>query len=207
MGTLPPSLVEEKRALRRAMRERRASLPAEERAGRSRQAAAHLLGLPEFAGARAIAGFSALPAELDPAEALAGAERRGAQVSLPRVSALRPRLRFHRTGGPGDLRPGPFGLSEPSADCPEVAAGEIDLFLVPGLAFDAQGRRLGNGGGYYDELAEVVRRGGRGLLVAVGFDFQLVETCPAGEGDAIVDCVVTDSRVVRCRAPGGGSVA
>ena len=74
------------------------------------------------------------------------------------------------------------------------------MLLVPGLAFDGQGRRLGYGGGYYDETVRRLRgRGtGRGFLVGVGFDFQLIDHCPAGEGDVTIDCVVTDARVVRC---------
>jgi 5-formyltetrahydrofolate cyclo-ligase len=51
----------------------------------------------------------------------------------------------------------------------------------------------------------VVRRAGGGLLVGVGFDFQLVAHCPAGEGDATLDVVVTDARVIRCAQTGGGS--
>jgi 5-formyltetrahydrofolate cyclo-ligase len=74
--------------------------------------------------------------------------------------------------------------------------------ILPGLAFDRDGRRLGYGGGYYDEAVGRLRAAGRGFLVALGYDFQLVERCPAGDGDVTVDCVVTDAQVVRC---GGGA--
>jgi 5-formyltetrahydrofolate cyclo-ligase len=120
-------------------------------------------------------------------------------VALPRVTAMSPRLRFHSPTGP--LRPGRYGILEPDPDAPEVPAEEVDVFLVPGLAFDEAGGRLGFGGGYYDELGATVR----GLLVGIGFDFQLVERCPTGDGDVAIDCVVTDARVVRCRAPGSES--
>jgi 5-formyltetrahydrofolate cyclo-ligase len=196
----PPSLVEEKRALRRAMSDRRAALSPQERADRSRAASRRLAGLPELAAARAVAGFVALDkrAEIDPGEALAEVGRRGGTVVYPRVTAGQPRLRFHWVAGPGDLRPGAYGILEPQEACPEVPAGDLDVILLPGLAFDAAGHRLGYGGGYYDEVGGLVRREGRALLVGVGYDFQVVDRCPAGEGDVTIDRVVTEARVVRC---------
>jgi 5-formyltetrahydrofolate cyclo-ligase len=181
------------------MSDRRAGLAPEERADRSRQAARRLVEMPELAGARAVAGFLAVRSEIDPAEALAEVGRRGATVVYPRVSAGQPRLRFHWVAGPDDLRPGAYGILEPQEACPEVAPRDLDVILLPGLAFDAAGRRLGYGGGYYDEVGGLVRREGRALLLGVGFDFQVIDRCPAGDGDVTIDSVVTDARVVRCR--------
>jgi 5-formyltetrahydrofolate cyclo-ligase len=96
------------------------------------------------------------------------------------------------------LTPGAFGILEPPAGCREVPVEEIEVLLVPGLAFDPAGRRLGYGGGYYDEVAARLRAAGKGFLLGVGFDFQLIETCPAGPADVAIDCVVTEARVVRC---------
>jgi 5-formyltetrahydrofolate cyclo-ligase len=199
---LAPSLVEEKRVLRRAMSDRRSALSSEERAERSRAAARRLAELPELASARAVAGFLAIKAEIDPSEALAEVGRRGATVVYPRVTDGQPRLRFHWVAGPDDLRPGAYGILEPQEACPEVAAGDLDVILLPGLAFDPAGRRLGYGGGYYDEVGGLARREGRALLVGVGYDFQVVDRCPAGEDDVGIDRVVTDARVVRCRERG-----
>jgi 5-formyltetrahydrofolate cyclo-ligase len=184
------------------MIDRRGALTPEERAELSRAAVLHLAGLPELAAARAVAGFVATAVEIDPAEALAELERRGATVVYPRVTTGQPRLRFHRVGSATDLKPGAYGILEPQESCPEVAAQDLDIILVPGLAFDQEGHRLGYGGGYYDEVAGLVRQQGRALLVGVGFDFQLVDACPAADGDVDIDSVVTDARVVRCRARG-----
>jgi 5-formyltetrahydrofolate cyclo-ligase len=188
------------------MRDRRAALPPDERAWRSRAVVSRLGALPEVAGARAVAGFIATATEVDPAEALAEVERRGGTVVFPRVSGGEPRLRFHRVAGPEDLRPGAYGLLEPQEGCAEVAPADLDVILFPGLAFDEAGRRLGYGGGYYDEVGGLVRREGHALLVGVGFDFQLVDRCPAGDGDVAIDRVVTDARLVRCRHAGDESV-
>jgi 5-formyltetrahydrofolate cyclo-ligase len=185
------SVLEEKVALRRLMRERREALGPDERARRSAEAAARLEALPEMAGARVVAAFAPKGSEIAPGFG-------SKDIVFPRATDGAPRLRFHRVPSAADLRPGAFGVNEPDAATPEVAADAIDVFVVPGLAFDHEGHRLGYGGGYYDELIAHVRsRAGRGLFVGLGFDFQLVERCPAGVGDAAVDLVVTDARVVR----------
>jgi 5-formyltetrahydrofolate cyclo-ligase len=202
-------LQDEKRALRRAMAERRQQLPVAESQRLSRLAAARLTGVPAFGApaTRTIGGFLSIRGEADPAPALAEARARGATVVFPRVETTPPRLRFHRADGVADLVPGPFGLLQPAPSCPELPVETIDFLLVPGLAFDLGGRRLGYGGGYYDEAAARLRAvdsgspglpGGRGLLVGFGYDFQIVPRCPAGPGDVLIDWVVTDQRAIRC---------
>jgi len=199
-------LLEEKRALRRAMSERRQLASTDERARASAAVNARLQALPELVAASTkggtVAGFVALAArgEIDPAHALAAARAAGARVVLPRVSAQAPRLRFHDAdpAEPSHMAAGPHGLLEPVATAAEVDAAAIDVMILPGLAFDRRGNRLGFGGGYYDEAAGKLRAAGRGVLVGVAYDFQIVDDCPAGPADVGVDCVVTDRQVVRC---------
>lgn len=197
------SPTDDKQALRADLRGRRQALDPATRAERSRAACARLRALSEFERAGTVAGFVALAdrGEIDPGGALDEVWRRGGSVVLPRVTATAPRLRFHSVERGAALRPGGFGLREPDAGWPEVAAGDVDVFVVPGLAFDAGGGRLGYGRGYYDEIARTVRRSGRPgrpLLVGFGYDFQVVDRVPVGPDDAPVDCVVTDARTMRC---------
>src|SRR5262245_32375199 len=159
-----PELFEEKRALRLAMSERRDALPADERRARSQDAATRLLALPEVARALGrgaggiVAGYVAFRNEIDPAPALEAARARGAVVALPRVAqGATPRLRFHRADPGASLVPGPWGLLEPDASAPEVPPEQLDVVLVPGLAFDGQARRLGYGKGHYDEVVHPLR--------------------------------------------------
>jgi 5-formyltetrahydrofolate cyclo-ligase len=214
------ALADEKRALRGAMGDARSRLTPEERARAARGVAAQLAALPELRAAAAtgsacVAGFSATRAEIDPAMALADARRSGARLAWPRVATGaaavapardRPRLHFHLSE-PDDLRPGSFGIPEPEATAPEIAPTDVAVMLVPGLAFDAGGNRLGFGGGFYDELlaGPVARR--PAFVVGVGYDFQVVDLCPAGEEDARVDCVVTEARVIRCHGAGTAAAA
>jgi 5-formyltetrahydrofolate cyclo-ligase len=196
-------LRDEKRAIRRAMAARREELTAEQRTQMAQSGTELLLDLPEITAARVVAAFVSTRSEIDTSRAIDGLRRRGVTVVLPRVSAelLPPRLRFHKVEGPSELVFGIFGLLEPGPGCPEIAPHEIDVFMVPGLAFDARGGRVGYGGGYYDELMAYVRAhpdGPAGFFVGFGYDFQLTESCPTGEWDVPIDCVVTDARVVRC---------
>jgi len=199
------SLREDKRALRRAMAEERDTLPAERRGAMAASAAEHFLELPEVRGARTVAGFVSTRSEIDTEPLLQALRQRGVDVVLPRVSTglIPPRLRFHRVEKKDDLVFGIFGLLEPSVDSPEVAAHDIDVFMVPGLAFDRRGARVGYGGGYYDELAAYVRAhpdATAARFIGFAFDFQLVDTCPSGEWDVPLDCIVTDESIVHCDA-------
>jgi 5-formyltetrahydrofolate cyclo-ligase len=187
------------------MAERRAGLSVAEREACARAAVKRLLALPTLAprgsGGACLSGYVAIRGELDPAGALEAARTAGFAVALPRIDTQwPPRLRFHRTTGPADLCDGPHGLTEPLLSCPEVSVEEIDVMLVPGLAFDAAGRRLGHGGGYYDDAGrELLRRRPDALLIGFGYDFQVVETCPTDERDVAVDLVVTERRVLDAR--------
>jgi 5-formyltetrahydrofolate cyclo-ligase len=203
MAPLPSSdLSEQKRTLRREMSAARTALPESECRARSEAACARLLALPELAavggaGPKMVAGYVAARGEIDPAPMLTAAAAGGATVALPRVATGAPRLRFHR-GDAGPLAPGRFGLREPAATAPEISADELDVVIVPGLAFDPEGRRLGFGGGYYDGLFGA--SGKRPALIGLCYDFQIVARCPADDRDVPVDLVVTEARVLRPQA-------
>jgi 5-formyltetrahydrofolate cyclo-ligase len=198
------SLREEKRALRRAMAEQRDAMTPAERDAMNERAVERFLELPEIRLAKTVAGFVSTRSEIDTEPLLAQLRKRDVDVVLPRVSTglIPPRLRFHRADRRSELVFGIFGLLEPAPDSPELSAHEIDVFMVPGLAFDKRGARIGYGGGYYDELAAYVHAhpdATNARFVGYAFDFQLVEACPAGEWDVPLDAIVTDERVVRCQ--------
>jgi len=192
------------------MNDRRAQLTVADRQQASGRAAERLLALDEVGElarrAGCVAGFAAVRAEIDPAAALDEVRRRGGRVAYPRVADdQRPRLRFHLAES-ADLKAGRFGIPEPPASNEEVALGQIDLLIVPGVAFDSEGRRLGFGGGYYDELLRTRPDGeeaARPVVLGLGYDFQIVDACPAEPHDQMVDGVVTDARVIRGQERGG----
>lgn len=130
-------------------------------------------------------------------------ERHGCITYYPRVESGG-RLSFARVDDPDDLVPGRFGLLEPRHDAPRKAISEIGAALVPGLAFDMQGTRLGFGGGYYDRAFEGPFRYPP-ILIGVGFDWQIVPEIPREHHDIAMSWLITDERMVECRKPVGFS--
>ena len=140
--------------------------------------------LPEFRAARTVAVFAALPDEPATDEVLArwASTRR---VVLPRVEG--DAMRFYACR-PDALVSGAFGILEPQGERP-CPAGEIDLVVCPGMAFTADGRRLGRGRGYYDRyLGDPAFRGFR---VGVCYAHQLVDDLPVEPHDVRMDRVIT----------------
>ena len=92
-----------------------------------------------------------------------------------------------------DIATGQFGVSEPVSSCEEIALDQFDLVLVPGVAFDLHGRRLGRGRGFYDRILAAAS----GVKCGVAYDFQLLEEIPAEPHDAPVHFIFTPARCVR----------
>ncbi len=90
-----------------------------------------------------------------------------------------------------DLCPGQFGVQEPDSECPAMDWTEIDVILVPGLAFDGAGNRLGRGGGYYDRLLKCARAVGPATAVGICFEWQLQKDVPIATHDQQLDLVVS----------------
>jgi len=130
--------------------------------------------------------------EVDTSALLRLALEDGKEVLLPRITAAAG-LEFASLGDPDRLRVGRFGIPEPPPDRPAVRLDDRALVLVPGLAFDRNGGRLGRGGGYYDRALAIDRRAALApVLIGVGFSFQLVEWVPMNALDVRLDGVVSD---------------
>lgn len=114
-------------------------------------------------------------------------------MAWPRV--VGPGAMVFASADPDHLAPGFRGIPEPPPDAPALDLVALDLIAVPGLGFDADGRRLGQGGGYYDRLLGDPRR--RAVAVGVGFDCQIVDRVPVAEHDVGLDAIVTERGVAR----------
>ena len=182
-----------KAGLRRDMRARRAALAATDVALASQAVAARVLALPAYRAAREVAAYLPVHNEVDAALLAGQALADGKRLLLPRCRREAPGLLdFGCVTCLSDVVPGRFGILEPrEAVCRPPEAFAPDLILVPGLAFDPQGRRLGFGGGYYDRLLALPGMA-RAFSVGLAFDFQLVAALPADPWDRPVNAVVTD---------------
>jgi 5-formyltetrahydrofolate cyclo-ligase len=181
-----------KTELRSRMRAVRRVLPLEACSARAKLAVARLSQLPEFERARTVIGYSAMRKELDPSALLTRAASLGKRVGLPRVEG--DGLELHAYLADDALEEGAWGVLEPLPSAPIIADAEVDLIVVPALALDAHGYRLGYGQAFYDRL---LPRLGRAFYVGVAYDFQLVAELPKQAHDVAVHCIVTDTRTLR----------
>lgn len=175
------------------MADQRLALSPEDRAHAARAVADRLPTFAPMVMAGCVGAFAAMRGELDLSPTLALLGAAGVEIVYPRVTVGHPRLQFFKTRAQ-DLRPGAYGILEPPPDAVAVPFASINVILVPGLAFDTAGARLGYGGGYYDEVAARFR----GRLVGVGYEFQVVDQCPVGTGDEPIHFLVTEARAIRC---------
>jgi 5-formyltetrahydrofolate cyclo-ligase len=183
-----------KATLRRSVLARRGKISSESRPVAAEAVAARVAALPETAAGGAILGFASFGGELPTDAVMAWVLGSGRRLLLPFVDG--PVLRAASVASIDDLAPGYRGIREPSERV-AVDPSTADVVLVPGVAFDARGVRLGYGGGFYDSfLAELDAR-----VVRVGlcFDVQIVDEVPAGEHDERVQIVVSEAREIRAK--------
>ena len=142
---------------------------------------------------KTVATYAAFRSEASPADAVRYFQENGVRVLFP--SVCQNGLEF-REARPEDLVRGSLGVKEPGAGHPLFAPADIDVVVVPGLAFTRAGDRLGYGGGYYDRfLAEYRARRNNGLVIGFGFAAQVVESLPRERWDQPVDAIVTETEL------------
>ncbi len=193
---LTRDLVAARGALRRELRARRRALDATTRRLAARGLARAVAGHPYYARARRLATYLASDGELDPARLVERAWASGRRCYLPvLIDRPWPHLRFAPHTPDTRFVPNRFGIPEP--DVPRrklLPARELDLLLLPLVAFDAQGNRLGMGGGYFDRTLAYQRQRAwrRPRLLGIGYAFQQVAGLDAASWDVPLHGVVTE---------------
>lgn len=180
-----------KKSIREEMLARRKALPPAACLGLSLRVQERLLASSEFAAAECLALYSPVLNEVFTEEIFAVSRRLGKRVAYPRVSGTI--LEFAEVTERGELSPGTFGILEPTGSR-VVPPSSFDLLLVPGVAFDLSGHRLGYGKGFYDRILH--RRAGHALLAGLCFEQQLVEALPAETHDVRMDMIFTEERTL-----------
>lgn len=184
---------QERRLIRERSRSSRRDLTPESRRLLSTAASERLLVSLTTPFPHVVLGYAATSEEIDPHPALGALSKTDSLIAYPRIA------------GPGDLslhictvselEPGPLGILQPAAGTTVIDVDRVDLVIVPGVAFDAQGNRLGYGGGYYDRLLARMPRARR---VGLCFDGQLVGEIPIESHDVAMHTIVTPTRTLRC---------
>lgn len=192
-----------KEQLRRSLRRVRDSISVDAATLAAGAAARHLVTLGPVAGARTVGLYAPIRAELDCTPAARELAASGVRLAYPRVVGTSKHLEFHEVvlsaSGPAPLGPGTFGIPEPAASAPIVALDQIDLFLVPGLAFDRTGSRLGWGHGFYDRA---LARAPSAIRVGYCYACQLVDHVPREADDLPMHYIVTEAGTTRAADDG-----
>ena len=161
----------------------------------SRRIAAYGLDFLGAAPGSIVSGFAAIRDEINPAPLLVWLHAEGFPLALPAMQGKGLPL-VMRSWAPGDaMAPATWGIAEPMDDKPEV---EPDIVLVPLLAFDVRGYRIGYGGGFYDRTLAKLRKGKPVTAVGIAYDEQKVDAVPVESYDQRLDWVLTPSGPIHC---------
>jgi 5-formyltetrahydrofolate cyclo-ligase len=190
------SIEDAKAALRRQARARRDALPIGERAAAAQAIAARPFPVA-VAPAAIVAGFMPMGSEINPIPLMRTLAGYGAQLALPAVAGRGKPLTMRAFAFGETLVPGVWGIREPVSDAPEVTP---DILIVPLLAFDRSGQRIGYGAGYYDMTIAALRARKTIIACGVAFAAQEISSVPTTPRDVRLDLVLTEREVIDCRA-------
>ncbi|MBI4511648.1 MAG: 5-formyltetrahydrofolate cyclo-ligase [Deltaproteobacteria bacterium] len=175
--------------LRREMRIRRLDVSMEQSRKCAEMAARHIARIPGFREAGVVAVYAPVRGELDTAPLVSELRSRGKTVCYPCMAPSHRLLAFHAVDDETRLVPSRLGIPEPTEDMPVVPSDRIEWIIVPGLAFDARGGRLGWGRAYYDTTLAAKPLA---LRVGLAHGFQIVHSVPETADDERMDAIVTE---------------
>ncbi len=184
----------DKSELRRQVLADFATIPPDDRRRMSEALARNLLGLPQLREPRAILAFLAMDDELDTDPLIRRALEAGHRIYSPRTLRKARRLVPIRLLSLDDVVTGAYGIREPAGD-EAIEPQDLDVVVVPAVAFDQRGWRLGRGGGYYDRFLELVAP--QALICGVAFSRYVLDQVPTEPHDKPVHLIVTEDRVIR----------
>lgn len=186
------SKVSEKTLLRKLVRERIAALDTASRAELSQKACERLMSMSEFVSAKIVMSYSPLKGECSPVMLNMRARELKKRVAYPKCVEGNNIEAYYVDSDDGFIV-GSYGILEPDSErCERARKEDIELIIVPGMAFDAECRRMGRGAGYYDRFLSNFR----GIKAALAFDCQLFPSIPADEYDIPMDFVVSNNGII-----------
>jgi len=184
-----------KRILRQVMLARRRDISAEEARKSGLVIQQSFLASSEFVNSDVVGLYAPVHKEVDTSKVLTALLASSRAALYPCVNG--DVLEFRRVVSPDRMRTGPFGILEPDSSCEIIDPDRADLIVVPGIAFDVTGKRIGYGRGYYDRALHHLE--GSGKLVGFCYECQLVEAIAGEPHDVTMDLLITEKRVIRPR--------
>lgn len=161
----------------------------QERDAKAKKIAVQLFKLPAFISARTVLFYASLPGEVDTFAMTRQALQLKKQVALPVIVRDQKKMIPTLIDSLDDVTCGSYGICQPNQDASKtVDVADIDMVIVPGLAFDRRNNRLGRGAGYYDRFLPGLPKTAK--TVGIAFDFQVVDSLPTEEHDVPLDLVI-----------------
>lgn len=185
-----------KEEIREKILYRRTQQPPADKAPKDEKIIQAIKELPEFQKAKTVLMYIAIHGEVDLTK-LFEEYRESKKFLLPRVNQKEMTLSLYHIKSMDDLEKGSFSIPEPREGLPQIPMEDIELAIIPGVAFAPDGHRVGYGGGFYDRLLKKINC----PKIGVAYEFQIVENIEGEDHDARVDIIVTEGRLARIQHP------
>ena len=193
------SVAKAKATIRKSIIQKRKALSNLKQNEKSLIVTRRLLDMGEFKTSKAVFCFLSTAHEVKTEEIILKAFRLGKDVLVPLLNPQEGDMQVVRISRDTRFAIGKYGVREPSLKTREVVSSAcIDFVIAPGLAFDIFGNRIGYGGGHYDKLFKNISNDV--TRVAVGYDFQIIESVPHSDFDESVHFIVTETKTLRCQS-------
>jgi 5-formyltetrahydrofolate cyclo-ligase len=174
-------------------------MSSEERQRQNHEIGVRLEGFSPYQNAQKVMSYVGVGIEIDTVPFLARALKVGKKVAVPVCVTKGKKLIVSELRDLGELERGFYGLLEPTEDfIRPMEPKELDVVIIPGLAFDTTGNRLGRGGGYYDRF--LAGLSSRTSLIALAYECQIIERVPTEAHDITVQWLITPGRIIDCHA-------
>jgi len=189
----------EKRQIRKNVLHARLCLSDYQLSLRSERVLYNLFDLPIYKSAKKIALYISIKNEVKTERIFEDSRESGKKLYLPRVEGSI--LRFYEVKDPTKLKSGKYGIPEPNKEYPSISTENLDLVIIPGVAFDHSGKRIGYGKGFYDRSIKKICREKR---IGLAYSFQILNKIPFTKQDTDLGYVITDLGIISCGMGKGG---
>lgn len=185
-----------KKELRKIMIEKRDNIHKEEKAVMDKNIIFSLKEKEFYKNSKNIFIYLGFGSEIDTMSYIQDFINDGKHIFIPRIDIKTKKMEAVEITSLDGLKENKYGILEPDNNKEEFYKNNLELIILPGVAFDHSGRRIGYGGGYYDRYLEDIDK--RIIKVALIYDFQLLENVPAEEHDIKADYIITETMSIKC---------
>lgn len=154
-----------------------------------------VLAVPEVKAAPVVGLYWSFPQEMPTHQLFSRLKGAGKRLGLPRMTSREGAIDFAELEDPRSLELGPWKVLQPALSQPAIPLSSMSVLIIPGVAFDRKGRRMGWGKGFYDRLLEKYE----GYRLGLAFEFQLLEGIPQDPWDQSVHAIITEKDFYSCR--------